>query len=103
LQHLGKFDARGPKVLFSSLSDTASGTEVFNLTGTGAGGFSTLEFDLVLSGSTSDLVPPENWAATFTVHTPPMTITPVPEPGTVGLLMAGLALLAMLRAGRRTC
>lgn len=101
LQHLGKFDARGPQVPFSSQGGTASGTEVFDLTGTGVGGFSTLEFDLVLSGSTSDLAPPENWAATFTVRTPPMTITPVPEAGTAGMFLFGLGLLAMLRAPRR--
>ena len=101
LQHLGRFDARGPQVLFSSLSGRASGTEVFNLTGTGVGGFSTLEFDLVLSGSTSDLALPENWTGTFAVRTPPMTITPVPEPGRTGMLVFGLGLLAILRGARR--
>lgn len=89
----------GPRVGFADKSGMVSGSKTFALDQTILA-FYTLEIDLSMLGRTTDVSLPESWAATFTVHTPPMTITPVPEPATVGTLALGLATLAALRRRR---
>ncbi|HEY7090948.1 MAG TPA: hypothetical protein VH518_22820 [Tepidisphaeraceae bacterium] len=81
------------KVPFDSHSGTnLQGSQTLDLTSTGALGVYTLELDLFMSGRTTDLAPPESWDATLTITTPPMTITPIPEPaGVAGLISCLLA------------
>ena len=81
------------KVPFDSHSGTnVQGSQSLDLTNTGALGVYQLELDLSMVGRTTDLAPPENWDVTFTITTPPMTITPIPEPAAALLLVSvGLA------------
>lgn len=101
LRWSGVLDAVSPTVDFNTGSGTSIGSHTFDLTTTGASGRYWLELELYMAGQTSNLAPPEHWTATFAVTTPRMTITPVPEPTTVVMLSAGLALLGAGRLRRR--
>jgi hypothetical protein len=91
LQRGAFFDSRGPSVPFDAKSASdMRGTESFTLDRTGIAGLYTLELDLSMVGRTTDLNQLENWNVTFTVHTPAMTITPVPEPSIPAALVLGV-------------
>jgi hypothetical protein len=92
----GIIDSRGPSVPFDAQSGIVSGSETFDLTATNLA-FYDLEIDFAMIGATSNLAEPESWDATFTVHTPPMTITPVPEPSAPVATAVGLATFGLLR------
>jgi hypothetical protein len=96
----GIVDSRSPSVPLMDLSGVASGSETFDLNETSQA-FYDLDLDFVMAGSTSHPADPESWNATFTVHTPPMTITPVPEPSRPALALVGLAILGLLRRFRQ--
>jgi len=89
----------GPTVAFADQAGIVAGSKTFALDQTNLA-FYSLEIDLSMVGRTTYLAPPESWSATFVVRTPPMTITPVPEPTTVASMALGLAMLAVLRRRR---
>lgn len=89
----------GPTAVFADRSGIIAGSQTFALDQTILA-FYDLEIELSMVGNTSNLAPPESWQATFVVRTPPMTITPVPEPASVVMLALGLALLAAPWRGR---
>jgi hypothetical protein len=92
----GIIDSRGPSVPFDAMSGMASGSETFDLNETNLA-FYDLELELYMVGGASNLADPESWDATFTVHTPPMTIVPVPEPSAPVTTAIGLATFVLLR------
>ena len=92
LQQGANPNSHSPQVAFSALSGSGHDHTDFALT---SGGFYTLGLDLVVNEGTSDLTPEIKWDATFVVHTPPLTIAPIPEPGTAVYVAIGLGLLAL--------
>jgi len=88
-----------PQVAFSALSGSDHDHTDFALT---SGGFYTLGLDLVANEAASNLTPEIKWDATFVVHTPPLTIAPIPEPGTAVYVAIGLGLLALSIRRRRS-
>lgn len=96
----GIIDSRSPSVPFAALSGVESGSETFDLTETNLA-FYDLELDFGMVGSTTNLADGEHWNATFTAHTPPMTITPVPEPSAPLTTLVGLAVFGLLRRFQR--
>src|SRR5574338_1560108 len=85
----GIVDSRGPEVPFDALSGSFSGSETFDLTET-SNAFYDLELVFYLVRNTTNLLQLESWDATFTVSTPPMSITPVPEPSAPLATLAGV-------------
>lgn len=96
------FHGDSVRVPFDSHSGSGlQGSQTLDLASTGFLGMYTLELDLSMVGRTSDLAPPENWDIIMTITTPPMTITPVPEPATAATLVLGLALVGWVALRRR--
>ena len=96
----GIIDSRSPSIPFADLSGVASGSETFDLDQTNLA-FYDLELDFHMAGSTNHPADPESWNATFTVHTPPLTITPVPEPAAPVLTAVGLLVFGLLQVLQR--
>ena len=88
-----------PQVAFSALSGSGDDHTDFALT---SGAFYTLGLNLTVNEGSSDLTPEVRWDATFVVHTPPLTIAPIPEPGTAVYVAIGLGLLALSIRRRRS-